>query len=209
MHSLRGLALATLVVGLSLPAMAETVLSIGDGDTLTVTGTSGRRTVRLACVDAPETAQVPYGNAGREALRVLAPVGSTVDLRVGDTDRYGRTVAEVWRAGSNVNLRLVASGHAFVYRQYLKAPCAASAYLKAEGQAQSARLGVWSVTGGITRPWDYRHGRKRSSTAPGGATSGRYTCRSIGSRAKAQELLRQGHGYLDRDGDGEACESLK
>jgi endonuclease YncB( thermonuclease family) len=160
--------------------------------------------VLLACVDAPETAHVPYGNAGRETLRVLAPVGSTVDLRVGDIDRYGRTVAEVWRGTTNVNLRLVASGHAFVYRQYLKAPCAASAYLKAEGQAQYARLGVWSVPGGITRQWDYRHGRKRSSTA----TSGRYICRSIGSWAKAQELLRQGHRYLDRDGDGEASESL-
>lgn len=106
MQSLLGLALATLVVDLSLPALADTVLSIGDGDTLTVTGTSGRRTVRMACIDAPETAQAPYGNAARETLRVLAPVGSTVDLRVGDIDRYGRTVAEVWRGATNVNLRL-------------------------------------------------------------------------------------------------------
>jgi len=34
-------------------------------------------------------------------------------------------------------------------------------------------------------------------------------CKQIGSWAKAQELLKQGHSYLDRDGDGEACESLK
>lgn len=31
----------------------------------------------------------------------------------------------------------------------------------------------------------------------------------IGSYARAQELLRQGHGYLDGDGEGEACESLR
>jgi hypothetical protein len=31
----------------------------------------------------------------------------------------------------------------------------------------------------------------------------------IGSFAKAQELLRQGHSYLDRNGDGVACESLR
>ena len=119
MQNLSALFLAGLVVGLSTPAMADTVLSVGDGDTLTVTGTSGRRTIRLACVDAPETAQTPYGYAARAALQQLVPVGSNVQIKVGDTDRYGRTVA------------------------------------------------------------------------------------------RAQELLREGHTYLDRDGDGEACESLK
>jgi len=39
--------------------------------------------------------------------------------------------------------------------------------------------------------------------------SSRYSCKQIGSWAKAQELLKQGHSYLDGDGDGEACESLK
>jgi hypothetical protein len=37
----------------------------------------------------------------------------------------------------------------------------------------------------------------------------RYTCREIGNFAKAQQLLRQGHTYLDRNGDGVACESLR
>ena len=31
----------------------------------------------------------------------------------------------------------------------------------------------------------------------------------VGKLAKAQELLKQGHSYLDRDGDGEACKSLR
>lgn len=215
MSPLRVLPLALALLGIASPSLADTVLSIGDGDTLTVIGPGGRRTVRFACIDAPETAQAPYGTAARIALRELAPVGSTVELRVGDIDRYGRTVAEVWRGGTNVNLRLVAAGHAFVYRQYLRKPCAASAYLNAEQAAQGAKLGVWSVPGGSTRPWDFRHGGRRSapaSSAGGGGTaggSGRYSCQSIGSWARAQELLRQGHTYLDRDGDGESCESLK
>jgi hypothetical protein len=37
----------------------------------------------------------------------------------------------------------------------------------------------------------------------------RYRCRQIGSFAKAQELLRQGHTYLDGNVDGVACESLR
>ncbi len=52
------------------------------------------------------------------------------------------------------------------------------------------------VEGGITRPWDFRRGR-------------RYRCKEIGSYAQAQDLLAQGHSYLDGDGDGEACESLR
>jgi len=34
-------------------------------------------------------------------------------------------------------------------------------------------------------------------------------CRQVGSFARAQALLRQGHTYLDRSGDGVACESLR
>ena len=37
----------------------------------------------------------------------------------------------------------------------------------------------------------------------------RYRYKQIGSYARAQELLRQGHGYLDKNGDGVACESLR
>ena len=44
----------------------------------------------------------------------------------------------------------------------------------------------------------------------GSSTSSvKYRCKEIGSWDKAQVLLKQGHTYLDRDGDGEACESLK
>jgi len=37
----------------------------------------------------------------------------------------------------------------------------------------------------------------------------RYTCRVIGNFATAQQLLKQGHTYLDRNGEGVACESLR
>ncbi|MCX5946515.1 MAG: excalibur calcium-binding domain-containing protein [Cyanobacteria bacterium] len=71
-------------------------------------------------------------------------------------------------------------------------------------------------------PWEFRHGRAGHRSAgpfpvtgpftspqaaqPGGAKT---TCKQIGSFARAQELLRQGHSYLDRNGDGVACESLR
>jgi micrococcal nuclease len=45
------------------------------------------------------------------------------------------------------------------------------------------------------------------SMPAGGGT--RLTCRQIGSYARAQQLLQQGHINLDGDGDGEACERLR
>ena len=196
------------------PVGAAQVISVGDGDTLTVMDAGLRVTIRLACIDAPETAQKPWGIEARAALQALTPVGSTVSLRGSTKDRYGRTVAEVIRGVSNVNLALVREGRAFVYRQYLSG-CDRSAYLGAEGQAEKSRRGVWSVPGGGTRPWDWRRGANSSSAKGSGErgstrpSSDRYRCKEIGSWVRAQELLRQGHRYLDGDGDGEACESLK
>ena len=120
---------------------------------------------------------------------------------------------------------MVQSGQAFVYRQYL-GRCDRGAYLAAERQAQAQRLGVWAVPGGITRPWDFRHGgagRRSAGAVRAGASSSasvtspqavqpsgaKTTCKQIGSFARAQELLRQGHSYLDRNGDGVACEGLR
>jgi len=209
------LALPLLLCGYCIPAVAgqATVLSVGDGDTLTDTDAGRRTTIRLACIDAPESAQRPYGGQSRAALQSLAPVGATVTVQGNKKDRYGRTVAEILRGSTNVNLELVRQGEAFVYRQYLSG-CDRNAYLSAEKQAESARRGVWLVSGGITRPWDWRRGgssRPSSSTAPASSTkpSGRYRCAEVGSWARAQELLKQGHSYLDGDRDGEACESLR
>lgn len=213
------------------PATAATVLSVGDGDTIRVSEGPNRLTIRLACIDAPEMAQAPYGAASREYLQGLAPVGSVVSLKAQTKDRYGRTVAEVFRNGRAVNLAMVQSGQAFAYRKYLT-DCNGGAYLAAEAQAKQSRRGVWAVSGGIERPWDWRHGPRkatpsRSGPPPAAGTPGtpgpvrapvapvaapagqRYTCREIGNFATAQQLLRQGHTYLDRNGDGVACESLR
>ena len=202
------------VAGLAWPAgvvaqgVKATVLSIGDGDTIRVRQAGKALTVRLACIDAPETAQSPYGQQARTYLQQRLPIGRDVSLNIKTTDRYGRSVAEVF-SGVNINLALVEDGQAFAYRQYLGG-CDAKAYLEAVERASRAGRGVWQVPGGITRPWDFRRGR-RSAVIPDGTTPGgrRYRCSEISSYAKAQELLRQGHSYLDGNGDGEACASLR
>ena len=210
MNSKSGLwaALLLLVPLWQVGALGTTILSIGDGDTIRVLQAGKALTVRLACIDAPESAQAPYGQQARTYLQQRLPIGREVSLDIKTTDRYGRSVAEVF-SGVNINLALVEDGMAFAYRQYLSG-CDAKAYLEAEDRASRSRIGVWQVKGGITRPWDFRRAR-RSAVIPDGTTPGgrRYRCSEISSYAKAQELLRQGHNYLDGNADGEACEALR
>ena len=128
--------------------------------------------------------------------------------------KYVCTMAEVI-SDININLAMVEDGQAFFYRKYL-GQCDAREYLDAEYRASRHRYGVWQQEDGITRPWDFRRGR-RGGASPNGSTSPlssspsghHYRCKEIGSYAGAQELLRQGHTYLDGNGDGVACESLR
>ena len=142
------------------PAVAAEfkVLSVGDGDTIRVTTPNGtnKTTVRLACIDAPETSQV-LGIDARQALQAELPIGTEVGLRPKATDRYGRTVAEVLRGNTNINQALVAAGAAFVYWQYIEG-CDRETYSRLENEARLKSLGIWHVPGGIQRPWDYRRG---------------------------------------------------
>ncbi len=206
--ALAALAAVAWPVGSAGQGISAIVVSIGDGDTIRVRQAGRAITVRLACIDAPETDQSPYGQEARRYLQQRLLIGRQVSLDVKATDRYGRSVAEVF-SGVNINLALVEDGQAFAYRQYLGG-CNAMEYLDAEHRASRRRFGVWQVPGGITRPWDFRR-RRPSVVVPDGTTPAgrRYRCKEIGSYAKAQELLRQGHTYLDSNGDGEACESLR
>jgi len=186
--------------------------------------------VRLVCIDAEETAQF-YGKASAQLLKDLLPVGQSVELRVVDQDRYGRTVAEVFKGGSSVNLRMIKDGGAAVYRQYLEG-CGATKkqYLEAEAQAKQLRLGMWAQDN-IVMPWDFRR-RQRSGSAisPESSSSSSdrstkaspsmgqnssldrdYNCSDFSRQREAQAVLNTDPSdphKLDRNKDGVACESL-
>ncbi len=58
-----------LLVFMPAAALADQVLSVGDGDTITVTNAQQQKVkIRLACIDAPEMSQRPAGPASRKAL---------------------------------------------------------------------------------------------------------------------------------------------
>ena len=138
----------------AVPGERGVVLSIGDGDTIRVLQGGRAITVRVACIDAPEVSQRPWGPQARLHLQERLPIGRAVLLDVKTQDRYGRVVAEVI-SDVNIGLRMVEDGQAFAYRRYL-ASCDAQAYLDAEVRASRRRRGVWQPEGGIPRPWAYR-----------------------------------------------------
>jgi endonuclease YncB( thermonuclease family) len=131
-----------------------TVVAVGDGDSIRVRKGGTVTSVRLACIDAPELVQQPYGEAARHVLEQRLPIGGAVRLNEKTTDRHGRLVAEVFK-GVNINLAMVEDGHAFAFRKYLS-HCDAREFLDAEFRASRRRYGVWRVEGGITRPWEFR-----------------------------------------------------
>jgi endonuclease YncB( thermonuclease family) len=99
------------------PTFSGRVVSIADGDTITVLRGREQIRVRLHGIDCPERQQA-FGTRARQFTGELA-AGKTVTVRVTDTDRHGRTVGEVILPdGRNLNHELVKAGLACWYRKY-------------------------------------------------------------------------------------------
>jgi len=149
-----------LVLGILLvftaPAGAEffegLVVKVVDGDTIDVLVGREPRRVRLFGIDTPERGQ-PWANNAKQALarRVFGK-----QVRVNDvaTDRYGRTVGEVYADNVCVGCELVREGNAWVYRHYTDDPV----LYELEAQARAARRGLWSLPEAQrVPPWEWRH----------------------------------------------------
>jgi endonuclease YncB( thermonuclease family) len=118
-----------------------------DGDTLSL---RDGRSVRLLQIDTPELGTGEcYSRAAANALRVLAPVGTVIqlegDTRLDDVDRFGRILRYVTRQGRNVNVELVRQGAAAPYFYRGERGRHASGLMNAARQAQQRRRGLWGA----------------------------------------------------------------
>src|SRR5262245_32061399 len=106
--------LALRVLVLACPAgvadRSARVVGVSDGHTIAVLAAAKKQVkVRLWGIDAPETGQ-DFGSRAKQATSSLA-FGQIVTIRPRDTDRYGRTVAEVILPdGRSMNRELVRAG---------------------------------------------------------------------------------------------------
>lgn len=135
------------------------VVSVTDGDTLKARFGSKTATIRLACIDAPERKQDPWGRQSTERLKQLLPVGQLITLRLVTQDRYKRMVGEVYINNRSINLLMVKEGQAVVYKQYLQG-CANTKdqFLQSENEAKSKKLGFWNQSNPVM-PWNFRRSR--------------------------------------------------
>lgn len=153
----RTAALLALLVSCAQAATLEgKVVSISDGDTLTVLVDGREVKVRVAGIDAPEKKQA-FGQRSKEHLSDCS-FDKAVSVEWSKTDRYGRTIGKVLADGVDCGLRQIELGMAWHYKAYAKeqTPVDRTAYADAESQASARKVGLWSGSH-PTPPWEFRH----------------------------------------------------
>lgn len=146
------------------------VVSVADGDTLTVSSRGKKEKLRLCGIDAPEVAHgskagQPLGKEATQKLRSLVGnAGNEVIVVPIEKDRYGRTVAEVFVQKPNsqeetfVNEEMTRAGLAYHYSRYSSRCVNREAIERGEAIAQSKKAGVWG--GSYQKPWDFRKAQR-------------------------------------------------
>ncbi|MEO8296140.1 MAG: thermonuclease family protein [Gemmatimonadota bacterium] len=127
-----------------------------DGDTFYCVG--GEK-VRLIGMDSPELNQGALGQRSKAALSAMIPPGTEVRLErdVSRHDRYGRTLAYVWRDSVLINELMVREGWAV---QYTVPPDVrhVDRFRAAERLARQEKAGLWREGGFVCTPSEHRKG---------------------------------------------------
>lgn len=163
MRLIRAWAVVTALAVPLFSAAAEfdgTIIGVADGDTVTLLDASKtQHRIRLDGIDAPERSQ-PHGQRARQSLAALAH-GKPAHADCPKIDRYGRAVCRVTVDGVDVGLEQIRRGLAWHYVKYAHEQRAIDriTYARAESDARSTSLGLWSFSDPIP-PWDYRRQQK-------------------------------------------------
>jgi len=130
------------------------VTSVVDGDTIKISMSGKEVTLRLIGMDTPETVdpRKPVQCFGKEASNKAKELLSGKKVRIemdssqGELDKYGRTLAYVFRDdGIFYNKYMIEQGYAHEYTY--NTPYKYQAEFKlAQKSAQSSQLGLWSST---------------------------------------------------------------
>lgn len=120
-----------------------------DGDTIIV----DRVRVRLIGIDAPESVKPDspvqcYGPESSAALHAMLPVGTRVVLEpdLEHHDRYGRTLAYVWRTDPPLDIDVELARLGFARALTIRPNIAHETQIAtAISQAQQAGRGLWSA----------------------------------------------------------------
>ena len=128
-------------------ALPGKVVSIHDGDTITILQGKQQIKVRLFGIDAPELKQ-PYGKKSKQFLANLI-AREVVEVEPKGKDRYKRTLGIIRYKDQDINAQMVLNGYAWVYVKYSKI------YVDQETTAREKKLGLWQSSN-PTPPWEWR-----------------------------------------------------
>ena len=210
------------------------VTKVVDGDTITVSINGKSETLRLIGIDTPETVdpRKPVQCFGKEASNKAKELLSGRKVRIekdptqGERDKYDRLLAYVYRDdGLFYNKHMIEQGyaHEYTYRLPYKYQ---TEFKLAQKSAQDNLSGLWSPN---TCNGDTTSGSPAKTTITAESTPipqspqtnstyicsyDAYNCSNFKTQAQAQSAFQACGGgtsdvhKLDRDGDGEVCESL-
>ena len=139
--------LLTLIPPTSALALIVKVVSVHDGDTITVLSGKERTKVRLYGIDAPEKKQ-DYGQRSKQFLASLI-AGQVVEVEPKGKDRYKRTLGIIYYKGQDINAQMVLNGYAWSYVKYSRM------YVNQEKMARENKRGLWQSSN-PTPPWEWR-----------------------------------------------------
>lgn len=163
------------------------VVSVADGDTITVLHNGQQKEIRLYGIDCPEKGQ-SYGEQAK-ALTATLVAGRNIEVEQKDIDRYGRVVGLVKVDGQNLSELIIQNGFAWVFTKYCKEKYCAD-WMKLEGIAKQQKKGMWQDSV-VVPPWEWRaaqrEAKQEQKSVPvimiggnkpvsAGSSSGRYQC---------------------------------
>ena len=133
------------------PTFTSTVLSVTDGDTLTVLVNGSKEKVRLTGIDCPESDQ-PFGSQATQLATQLA-LEKMVTVTDWGRDKYRRMLGEiVLPDGRLLNQELVREGFCWWYRKYAAGDRTLERF---ETEAKEAKRGLWAEPNPMP-PWEWR-----------------------------------------------------
>ena len=212
------------------------VVSVVDGDTLKVSMDGNVETIRLIGIDTPETVHPtkPVECFGKDASDKAKSILTGQSVRIeldptqGERDKYNRLLAYIFlEDGINFNKFMIVEGYAYEYTYNLPYKYQ-SEFKKAEADAEILKKGLWADGVCEEAALETEAAPQTTSTYPAFSTisepkpeskgyicsSNTYNCTDFSSHSEAQSIYESCGGVsndihqLDRDKDGEACETL-
>lgn len=140
------------------------VVTVHDGDTVSVVIGRKKERLRLIGIDAPEIGQGLWGIKAKNHLKELLNHSGhivTLELDVEKRDKYGRLLGYLWAPDKKlINLEMVRDGYAVIFTfppnvKYV------DDLRKAQDFAKKKNLGIWGKDGMNEMPEEYKRKHPR------------------------------------------------